>query len=116
MVKSQKQISFRRIIAVLLGLFLVTVSFLGFASFSPVPVEPNWGSGPAEVDYFPLMVGISFLLPALSLFAYVYFSSSETEFGQKMQNASGCFGVAGFFILMAALVFLFLVLINFRAG
>ncbi len=113
--KSQP-VSVRRIIAVLLGLLLITISFFGFASFSPVPVKPNWGSGPAAVDYFPLMIGILFLLPALSLFAYVYFSSSETEFGQKMRHASGCFGVVGFLILLGALVFLILILVNFKAG
>jgi len=116
MAKSNKQISVRRIIAVLLGLFLVTISFMGFASFSPIPVKPNWGSGPAEVDYLPLMVGIFFLLPALSFFAYVYFSSSETESGQKARSVFGCFGAAGFLILMGALAFLLLVLVNFRAG
>lgn len=113
---SKQPISVRRIIAVLLGLFLVTISFFGFASFSPVPVEPNWGSGPSEVEYLPLIVGILFLLPALSFFAYAYFSSSETEFGHKMCNVSGCFGVMGFFLLMGALALLFLILVNFRAG
>ncbi|MBU1105720.1 MAG: hypothetical protein KKB51_03545 [Candidatus Riflebacteria bacterium] len=113
---SKKQISVKRIIAVLLGLLLGSISFFGFANFSTVPVKPNWGSGPAAVDYFPLKVGILFLLPAVSFFLYVYFSGQETKFADRMQKAFGSFGLVGFLIFLGALVFLILILANIKPG
>lgn len=113
---NSKKISIKRILAVLLGLLLSLIAFFAFANFSPVPVKSDWGSGPAAVDYVPLLAGAFFLLTALSFFLYTYFSGQETESSERMQSAFGCFGTLGLLVFFGALVVLILVLKNLNPG